>query len=95
MTAGGTLRLEYNVLVDAPYQPAAYYNLVAADLSTGGTISDEAGVTVQGPFVSGSKTANLIQAYDRTPVNYTVVLNNTGYARCTCGSDRRHAAGAL
>jgi len=78
VTAGGTLRLEYNVLVDAPYQPAAYYNLVAADLSTGGTISDEAGVTVQGPFVSGSKTANLIQAYDRTPVNYTVVLNNTG-----------------
>jgi uncharacterized repeat protein (TIGR01451 family) len=78
VAAGGTVRLEYNVLVDAPFQLAPYYNLVAADLSTGGTISDEAGVTVQAPHITGTKTASLPQVYDRTPVNYVVTLNNDG-----------------
>jgi uncharacterized repeat protein (TIGR01451 family) len=85
VAAGATLRLEYNVLVDAPYNANPYYNLVQADLSIGGTISDEAPVTVLAPYVTGSKTASLAQVYDRTPVNYTVALNNTGNADGSVG----------
>jgi uncharacterized repeat protein (TIGR01451 family) len=58
---------------------------VEADLSTGGTISDEAGVTVQAPYITGTKTANFTQVYDRTPLNYTLVLNNTGNLDATVG----------
>ncbi len=93
--AGETVHLIYNVLVDAPYNLTPYYNRVEADLSTGGTIFAVAGVTVQAPFVTGSKTASLAQVFARTPVNYTVTLNNDGECRCNRRSDRRHAAGAL
>lgn len=85
VAAGGTLRLEYNVWVDAPFSFTPYYNLVEAELSTGGTISDEAGVTVQAPYVTGVKAANLTQVYDRTPVNYTVDLYNNGTLDATVG----------
>jgi len=42
-------------------------------------------VTVQAPFVTGSKTASLTQVFARTPVNYTVTLNNTGNSDATVG----------
>jgi hypothetical protein len=41
VAAGATLRLEYNVWVDAPYNPNPYLNHVEADLSTGGPIWDD------------------------------------------------------
>jgi len=83
--AGETLRLEYNVWVDAPFSLTPYYNHVEADLSTGGPISDEAGVTVQGPHIIGTKTANFAQVYDRTPLNYAVTLTNDGNLNATVG----------
>jgi len=85
VAAGETLRLEYNVLVDAPFSLDPYLNHVEADLSTGGTISAEAGVTVQAPFITGTKAANASQVFDRMPVNYTVTLNNIGNVDATVG----------
>ncbi len=78
VAAGATLHLRYNVVANAPASLTPYNNYVQAKLSTGETVFALTGVIVQGPIVTGSKTVNPATAYDRTPVDYTVTLNNEG-----------------
>jgi uncharacterized repeat protein (TIGR01451 family) len=83
VAAHGSLDLIYKVRADAPANLAPYLNQVQARLSTGEIISDSAGIVILGAQLDGTKEANASQVYRDEPVDYTVVLANSGNLTAT------------
>jgi uncharacterized repeat protein (TIGR01451 family) len=78
VSAGTILTLAYNVRATAPYHPDPYENRVEARLSTGETIVGSTPVWVEGAWLQGVKRASLDDVRTGSPLEYTVILSNTG-----------------
>jgi uncharacterized repeat protein (TIGR01451 family) len=82
LSGGASLQLAYNVQVNAA-QPGVYTNEVEVDVGGGDPVSASADVTVLGAILDGSKTANASEVMVREPLDYAVVITNSGTSAAT------------
>ncbi|RPI54800.1 MAG: DUF11 domain-containing protein [Chloroflexi bacterium] len=81
--SGSSFQLVYAVQVDIDTVPAVYPNVVEAQIEGGETVTASAEVTVLGAILDGIKTASASEVMVGEPLDYAVVITNSGTSTAT------------